>query len=185
MTSVPDDVSVIRRMQAGDKAALSELWDRYGSLMYGTALHILRSASDAEDALQEAWLQIWRRSASFDPGRGSVAAWLVTVARTRALDRWRRRSVLGRFESDLETEPVDPPPSPEENAMQTELRDRLRTALDALDANQRRVLEIAYFEGLSQSEIAQRLGIPLGTVKYWTRQGLLRLSELVPKDGPA
>ena len=111
-----------------------------------------------------------------------MGAWLVTIARTRALDRWRRNSTRDRIEAGAEAEPVSTPPGPEENAAHAELHGRLRAALGSLDENQRRVLEIAYFEGLSQSQIAARLEAPLGTVKYWTRQGLLRLSDLVARD---
>ena len=174
------DLLALRRLQSGDEAALAELYDRYSALLYGVALRILRHPPEAEDALQEAWVQVWNQSSHFDPRRGSVPAWLVTIARTRALDRLRRNTSRGRFED--QATPRGDAADPMDAAAHGKLRDTLARALAALDPKQRQVLEIAYFEGLSQSQIASRLGAPLGSVKYWARQGLMRLKELVPRD---
>jgi RNA polymerase sigma-70 factor, ECF subfamily len=176
------DLQCILRLQAGDQRALGELYDRYTPLLYPVALRILRSASDAEDVLQEAWLQVWKRVVTYDPRRGTVAAWLLTVTRSRALDRYRSLSSRKRAENEENFEPQQPAPGPSNMSLHNELHDRVQNALDALQPKQREVLEIAYFEGLSQSEIADRLGAPLGTVKSWTRQGLMRLRELLPKE---
>jgi len=176
------DLLWMGRLQAGDRTALEPLYDRHSPSMYGVALRILQNRADAEDALQEAWIQAWKQRDTFDPSRGNVAAWLVTIARSRALDRRRRQASRGRAEGVV---PIDPPPSttdPETAAARGSLQMRLRQALASLDPKQRQVLEIAYFEGLSQSEIAARLGAPLGSVKFWARQGLLQLRELVPRD---
>ena len=176
------DLLWMGRLQAGDRTALEPLYDRHSPSMYGVALRILQNRADAEDALQEAWIQAWKQRDTFDPSRGNVAAWLVTIARSRALDRRRRQASRGRAEGAV---PIDPPPSmpdPETAAARGNLQMRLRQALASLDPKQRQVLEIAYFEGLSQSEIAARLGAPLGSVKFWARQGLLQLRELVPRD---
>jgi RNA polymerase sigma-70 factor (ECF subfamily) len=169
-------------MQAGETRALAELYDRYTPLLYSVVLRILRSTAEAEDALQDAWLQVWRRSATYDPKRGTVGAWLMTVARTRALDRYRSVASRGKAESQANSELPIPAADPSASAAQVELMERVQNALAQLQPQQRRVLEIAYFEGLSQTEIAERLSAPLGTVKSWTRQGLMRLRELLPQE---
>jgi RNA polymerase sigma-70 factor (ECF subfamily) len=127
-------------------------------------------------------MQIWKQASSYDPRRGAVGAWLLTVARSRALDRYRSMSARIRAEGAIEPESTPAPPDPAANAVQSQLTDRLHAALATLTPEQRQVLELAYFRGCSQSEIATRLGAPLGTVKSWTRQGLLRLREVVPKE---
>lgn len=177
-----NDLVSMGRLQSGDRKAFADLYDRHGPLMYGVALRILRNRADVEDVVQEAWVQVWNRCDSYDPIRGSVAAWLVTIARSRALDRLRRHSARDRAEADVQSEPLPLPANPEETTAHGKLRDELGRALAELDPKQRQVLEIAYFEGLSQSQIATRLGAPLGSVKFWARQGLLRLRELVPRD---
>jgi RNA polymerase sigma-70 factor (ECF subfamily) len=179
MTTTADDLLLMRRLQSGDRDALADLYDRHAALAYGVALRVLRQAEEAEDALQEAWVQIWNRCGSFDPSRGNVAAWIVTIVRSRALDRLRRSSTRGRAESAPHVEPPVAPVAPDRSAEASSLRTELSRAMDAIDPRQREVLEIAYFEGLSQSEIADRLGVPLGTVKYWMRQGLLQLRQTV------
>jgi RNA polymerase sigma-70 factor (ECF subfamily) len=182
MSETADDSLLMRRLQSGDRAALAELYDRHAALAYGVALRILRHAEDAEDALQESWVQVWNRSDSFDPARGSVAAWVITIARSRALDRLRRKSSRGRAESAAGIDPPATPAAPDTMAERAALRDHLGRAMEGLEARQREVLEIAYFEGLSQSEIAERLKVPLGTVKYWMRQGLLHLRQDVAEE---
>ena len=176
------DLQCLERVRSGDSRALGELYDRYTPLLYPMVLRILRSSAEAEDALQDAWLQVWRRSASYDPKRGTVVAWLLTVARTRALDRYRSVASRGRAESKVDPEPSTVPAEPSASAARVELGERVRQVLARLQPQQRQVLEIAYFEGLSQSEIAARLNAPLGTVKSWTRQGLMRLRELLPQE---
>ena len=175
------DLLSMGRLLAGDRSALADLYDRHSPVMYGVALRILQNRTEAEDVLQEAWMQAWKQRGSFDPRRGSVPAWLVTIARTRALDRRRRQESRNRAETQAPTDPV-PSPAPDETAAHSKLKEQLGQALAALEPKQRQVLEIAYFEGLSQSEIAARLGAPLGSVKFWARQGLLQLRELVPRD---
>jgi len=178
-----DDRALLERVQQGDEQALAALYDRYTPLLYGVALRILRRTADAEDAVQDAWLQVWKRAASYDPSRGAFAAWLLTVVRTRALDRYRSLASRGRAESRVELESqVAPIEDPTHRASQSQIGGRVREALAQLSAPQRQVLEIAYFEGLAQSEIAERVGAPLGTVKSWTRQGLMRLRELLPQE---
>ena len=181
MTQQEQDVQTLKRAQSGEARALAELYDRYTPLLFPVALRILRTQADAEDAIQDSWLQVWRRAAAYDPRRGTVAAWLLTVIRTRALDRYRSRASRSRAESRVDPEPVQRPPEPASSAVRSQLGAKVREALATLAPQQRQAIEIAYFEGLSQSEIAERLKAPLGTVKSWTRQGLTRLRELLPQ----
>ena len=182
MSQQDRDIVCLRRVHGGDESALQELYDRYCPLLYPVALRILRSSADAEDAVQQAWLQVWKSAGSYDPRRGVVAAWLLTVARTRALDLYRSLASRRRAEGRDEAAPQVAPADPAADAAQGQVGARVRRALGTLTAEQRRVLEIAYFEGLSQSEVAARIGAPLGTVKSWTRQGLMRLKELLPEE---
>lgn len=182
MSQQQRDLECMRRLEAGDQGALEELYDRYCSLLYPVALRILRSAPEAEDAVQQAWLQAWQNAASYNPRRGTVVAWLLTLARNRALDRYRSLSSRRRAETGVDPDPPTPPADPTAQAAQGQLSERVRMALESLQPQQRQVLEIAYFQGLSQSEIAEQLSAPLGTVKSWTRQGLMRLRELLPKE---
>lgn len=183
MTDQERDLRCLERLQSGDSKALEELFDRYAPLLYPMVLRILRSPSDAEDTLQEVWLQVWKRVATFDASRGTVGAWLVMLARSRALDRYRSLTSRRNAETRAEAEPpVAPPDDASISAAHRQLSARVGSALAQLAPQQRQVIEIAYFEGLSQTEIAARLNAPLGTVKSWTRQGLTRLRELVPQE---
>lgn len=173
----------MERVRAGDMRALEELYDRYSGLLYSVAHRILGGAEDAEEVLQEAWLQVWNKADSFDPARGAVAAWLLTRVRSRAIDRLRSRASRQRMEEAVATQPParrsDEPPATVE---QWQLQQKVVAALDTLGPQQRQVLELAYFAGLSQSDIAARLDAPLGTVKSWTRQGLSSLRGILPKE---
>ncbi len=170
-------------MRAGDTRALEELYDRHNGLLYSIVLRIVRSAADAEEVLQEAWLQIWRGAATYSAARGNVGAWLVTVARSRAIDRFRSEGSRQRAEQAAGAEPSPPPTEDASaNAAYRQMSERVGRALEKLGPQHRQVVEMAYFGGLTQGEIAERLNAPLGTVKSWTRQALLRLSDLVPQE---
>lgn len=182
MTTQLEDLALLRQVQTGDEQALAEMYDRFSPLLYAVALRILRSAADAEDVLQDVWMQVWKRSATYDSKRGNVAAWLLTVARSRALDKYRSMASRNRAESKVDPEPIVAPEDPFANTATGQVGARVREAIGQLQPQQRQVLEIAYFEGLSQTEIAERLGAPLGTVKSWTRQALMRLRELLPQE---
>ena len=183
MSDQDNDRSCMDKVRAGDTRALEELYDRYGGLLFSAALRILGQAADAEEVLQEAWLQAWNRAETYDPGRGAVVAWLLTLVRSRAIDRLRSRASRQRVEQVMADRPpaqrIEEPPA---TVAHRQLHDRVTTALDELLPQQRQVLELAYFGGLSQSEIALKLEAPLGTVKSWTRQGLLRLRDLLPEE---
>jgi len=182
MSDQDPDRSCVSRMRAGDTRALEELYDRHAPLLYGLVLRIVGRASDAEEVLQDTWLQAWRQAAAWDPGRGTVVGWLITLARSRAIDRIR--SVASRMRAETSAPPPEVVTGADEPAASAEARqrrERMAAALAALTPRQREVLELGYFGGLSQSEIATRLGTPLGTVKSWTRQGLTRMRELVPE----
>jgi RNA polymerase sigma-70 factor (ECF subfamily) len=161
--------ALLQRVAAGDSEALGELYDLYAGLANGLALRILRRPSEAEDVVQEVFVQVWRQASRYDPERGSPQAWLSIMTRTRALDRLRR--LTSRREDSGERAPValDLPKSDDALVV--------RSALDALSEDQRRALELAYYEGLTQTEIAERLGEPLGTVKTRIRSALIRLRE--------
>jgi RNA polymerase sigma-70 factor, ECF subfamily len=169
--SPPTKESLLRRLAAGETAALGEFYDAFAGLVNGLALRILRDAADAEDVVQEVFLQVWRQAARFDPTRGSVEAWLCIIARTRALDRLRRRTARRE-------DPEDEAPSFSATPKSAEAL-AVRKALDGLTPDQRKALELAYFEGLTQSEIAERLGEPLGTIKTRIRTAMIRLRDVL------
>jgi RNA polymerase sigma-70 factor (ECF subfamily) len=182
MSDQDRDHSCVDRLCAGDMKALEELYDRHSPLLYSLVLRIVGRTHDAEEVLQDTWLQAWRRADAYDPGRGAVGAWLLTLARSRAIDRLRSMGSRQRAERAAE---ADPRPVIEEAsvlATQRQLQMKVTEALGALAPRQREVLELGYYGGLSQSEIAARLGAPLGTVKSWTRQALMRLRDLVPQE---
>ena len=186
MTGQDRDQICLDRLRTGDGAALEELYDRHAGLLYSVILRIVRDSAEAEDVLQEAWVQAWRRAATYDRARGTVAAWLLTIARSRAIDRSRslrsRQSAQTAAEAIALSTPADEPAT---EAARRDLHDRVVAALETLAPQQREVLALAYFGGLSQSEISARCGAPLGTVKSWVRQGLERLRELVPAEEEA
>jgi RNA polymerase sigma-70 factor (ECF subfamily) len=163
-----DDTGLLTRIQSGDQAALSALFDRYGTLVYSVALRVLKDASEAEDVMQEIFVRVWANPHVFVSGKGSMAGWLAVVTRNRSIDVMRRRRPA---------EPVElfSLPAATNLARETErnsLMGKIRGVMGSLPDEQRRPLELAFFEGLSHSEIAERTGDPLGTVKTRIRLGL-------------
>ena len=184
-----EDLSLVARASAGDGAALAALYDAHARAVYSLALRILADEADAEDTVQEVFAQAWRQASRYDARRGAVAAWLLTMTRTRAIDRLRAR----RARPDAAAHPaVDDAtgllaaPLVDPGDVLAAARDaaRVRSALNRLPFVQRLAIELAYFEGLSQSQIAERLEEPLGTIKTRIRQGLLKLREVL-SDGIA
>jgi RNA polymerase sigma factor (sigma-70 family) len=171
------DEALLARMARGDEAALAELYDRFGRIAYGLAARILRDQALAEDAVQDAFLGAWRTAAAFNPARGTASTWLMTMVHRRAVDLVRRED--RRKTSPLDDAPVAATETTDEEASTREERRRVQAALAQLPADQREALELAYYGGLTQSELAERLGVPLGTVKSRMFAGLAKLRDLL------
>ena len=170
----PQEQQILERMARGDGEALRELYDRHARAVYSLAMRILRSQPDAEDIVQEVFGQAWTQAGRYDASRGTVAAWLLMQARSRAIDRLRGRKL--RPEGATSTfDTRDPGKGPDAQAMAGEYARRVREALRSLSDPQRTALELAFFEGLTYSQVAEHLNQPIGTVKTRIRQGLLRL----------
>ena len=173
------DRGALARMIRGEEAAVAEIYDRHARLLYSLALRIVRRPSDAEDVIQEVFSQVWRQAGRYDWSRGTVAGWLIMLTRSRALDRLRRErgeAAAADFD-DASSSVVDPALTIDLQLVDAEQAARVRAALLALPDLQRVPLELAYYEGLSQSAIAARLETPLGTIKTRMRQALLRLRD--------
>ena len=165
-------------MAGGDQSAMSALYDATNRLVYGLVLRILCDPGIAEEVMLDVYMQAWRQAASYDQQRGGPLAWLTTVARSRAIDRLRSGKQRQQREEPLESaDNHSSPTNIEEEACASELRQRVRAALDLLSPEQREVIELAYYGGLSHSEVATRLAQPLGTVKTRTRLGMIKLRE--------
>jgi RNA polymerase sigma-70 factor (ECF subfamily) len=180
------DAALIKRMALGDESAVGPLYDRYGQVLYALAYRIVALQADAEEVVAEAFAQAWREAGKFEAGRGSVGAWLATIARSRALDLVRARSRRIRItDTAAQSEPDGSPgmsrsqPDPATQAETAERRRQVAAALGTLADPQRQAIELAYFEGLSHSEIAERLQEPLGTIKTRVRLGMQKLRDVL------
>ncbi|MBT9314293.1 sigma-70 family RNA polymerase sigma factor [Leptothoe spongobia TAU-MAC 1115] len=171
------DGAVVARLWEGDLSALGILYDRYGTLVYGIAMKGFHRVTEAEDLTQEVFLSLMR-TRSYDPCRGSLASYLTTLTRSRVIDRLRAQSTQHKYLNQWRHNQsgVDSA-TPMKHITQQEQRAIVRQALTTLKAQQREVLELSYYEGQSQRDIAERLGVPLGTVKSWARRGLLQLRK--------
>jgi RNA polymerase sigma-70 factor, ECF subfamily len=172
------DPELVLRLQRRDPQALGELYDRYGRIVFTVILRVVRDAAIAEDLVQETFLRVWNRVQGFDAEKGAIAPWLLAVARNRAIDYLR--SVAGRERNALEFEETDHPSlfvDMEHEILTSDKARVIKGAMEKLNPNQRQVIELAYFEGLSQTEMAERMGQPLGTVKTWVRTALKNLRD--------
>lgn len=172
-----DAVELVAAIKRQELDALGYLFDHYSSLVYTLAYKILGNSSEAEDLMQEIFLGLWERC-TFNPSRGSLSSFLATVTRSRAIDRLRmkgnRRRILSQWQESLSPKPSL---TPLDHASQSEKRQALQLALTELPSEYRQVLELSYFGGYSQSQIAEQLDKPLGTVKTWARKGLIQLRQ--------
>ena len=179
MQRVPDS-ALVERIMAGDEGALEALYDRYAGMLFAMLVRILRDTGAAEEVLQDLFLQLWRGASRFDASRGSLAAWLLVIGRNRALSRLRgkeRREILADSE-EFSIEAVPSSGNLENEAARAQLMQRLRGAMAALPPEQREAVELAYFEGMTQTEIAARTKCPLGTVKSRVRAAMQTLKQL-------
>jgi RNA polymerase sigma-70 factor (ECF subfamily) len=182
--SGPTDENLARGLQRKDPSAMADLYDRFGKIAYSVILSIVRDSGVAEDLVQETFLRVWNRAQTFDVQQGALGPWLLAIARNRAIDHVRSASARmqrNAFELDLHDHPslfVDT----EWEAVNFDHARVVRKAIAKLNENQRKVIQLAYYEGLSQSEMAERMGQPLGTVKTWVRTALKCLREEI---GPA
>lgn len=174
------DLELLQALKLGKKSALSKLYDRYGAVVYGLALKILKDAQEAEDLTQEVFVTLWHNN-TYNPARGSLSNYLVVMTRSRAIDKLRsrtsRRKFLERWRQTTSTQPFSLSASEQIDIWDTS--QHVRAALAQLPERQRQILEMAYFQDLSQSEIAKTLDIPLGTVKTSARQALKKLREIL------
>ena len=177
-----EDAELVAALATDEVTALEQLYDRYSALVYSIALRVLRDHTLAEDVTQEVFLRLWRQPASFDPGRGRFISWISSVARNRALDELRKVTRRRGAEDQTEEAVLDLPGEARGEDPQAELelseeRARVRAAMAELPPAQRQVIELAYFSGLTQMEIAERTGDPLGTIKTRIRLGMRKLRE--------
>jgi len=173
------DATLVQSLLRQDVNAFEQLYDRHSRHVYALVLRILQQAATAEEVVQDVFLQLWRSAAAYDAERGPFVPWLLTLARNRALDHLRLKSERQRRREDQTDElpPVAATPEYERELDERRRVERIRSLMGALAPQQKRAIELAYFEGLSHSEIAAKLREPLGTVKSWIRNGILRLKE--------
>ena len=178
-TAQQNDVELLHAVAGGDEAALARLYDQYRVILFGLLVRILGSREEAEDILQEVFVQVWRRAGDFDENRGKPFTWLVTLARSRAIDRLRMLGARNRLAESAAKDQTDLVSDALADTIQSGQREIVQRALAELPAEQKEALVLAYYDGLTQSEIASQLGTPLGTVKTRMRAGMNKLRNLL------
>jgi RNA polymerase sigma-70 factor, ECF subfamily len=171
--AISTDADLTSAIRSGDQNAMAMVYDRYSSIVYAVALRVLADTGAAEDVLQEVFMQLWRNPGTFDSKRGSLGAWLAVITRNRAIDLLRKRHP----ETDIEDVIISVEPDLASDAERSRLVTKIRAALSGMPQAQRSALEMAFFEGLSHTEIAAKTGDPLGTIKTRIRGGLLVLRK--------
>jgi RNA polymerase sigma factor (sigma-70 family) len=164
------------RVAAGDRAALRLIYHDTSAKLFGVCLRILNDRSEAEDVLQEVYVTVWRKAGSFDPGRASPITWLVAIARNRSIDQLRASAVSRRSEPIESAEDIrDESPGAIETVLHAEQHARLKTCLGELEERQAKAVRAAFLDGVTYEQLAERMGVPLGTMKSWIRRSLLKL----------
>ena len=176
-----DWAALIRKVAEGDQSALTVLYDSTSRPVFGLILRVVNDRSIAEEVLLDVYTQVWRQASAYDVKRGAPLAWLMMIARTRGIDRLRSGKYEQQNKESLEAigDITAGTASPEADTVNSERRQLVRSAIETLSAEQREVIELAYYSGLSHSEIALKLGQPLGTVKTRTRLGMTKLRDLL------
>ncbi len=178
-----DDSELLRKTALGDHGSLAQLHQRYSGVLMATAFRVLNNAKDAEEVVQEAFVQIWEKASVYDPRRGKPLTWAMTLTRNKAIDRLRRVQRRQRLHDDIEQETQIWDRIAERNsgdeAMAHETQQIVRSAVIQLSGSQRRAIELAFFGGLTQHEIAEKLEEPLGTVKARIRRGMMKLRQII------
>ena len=172
-TNGADDMGLLTRIQSGDQEAMSALFDRYGTMVYSVALRVLKDTGEAEDVMQEIFVQVWKNPSAFVSGRGSLGGWLVVVARNRSIDVIRRR----RPSDPVELFALPSSTNLAQEAERNSLLEKIRGVMLSLPVEQQKSVELAFFEGLSHSEISEKTGDPLGTVKTRIRLALITIRK--------
>ena len=179
-SNLNDEIELLRRISQGDRAAFSEFYHLYSTLFFSVAVKILHDQKEAEDVLQDVFVQIWEKAGSFDPRLGKPASWAMTFIRNKAIDRIRASQRRSRLVENATAE-ATPLPAAQDTANESvcgrEKAELIRTAVTGLPAEQRQAIEMAFFSGLTQNEISERLREPLGTIKARIRRGMLKLRE--------
>lgn len=182
MSSPPSPSDLLGRVALRDREAFGLLYDQYAPLVFKLALRMMRDRAEAEDLLQEVFIQVWRTAASYDSRRGHPAAWLTTIARSRAIDRLRSAEYRRHKRETADVERVEGASDLRHEVSLRESAAAVRDAVVSLPEDQRRAIELAYFDGLTQSEVARKLGQPLGTVKTRIRLGMLKLRGMLAQE---
>jgi RNA polymerase sigma-70 factor, ECF subfamily len=184
LTSPANDVALLRQVAERRPEALADLYDRYAATLLGLIRRVLGNVADAEEVLQEVFVHVWNQAGRYDAARSSVSTWLVLIARSRAIDRLRSRRVVERTHEAAHQENPGEHTSPEgaDNVFMHERRERVRRELAKLPPEQREVLEMAFYQGLTQTEIASRTDIPLGTVKTRTLLAMKKLRNALRQE---